>query len=789
MAVPDEDAGLEETFDRTRPAAIRSGLRNAIVLALGSAPLFVVLDWTTYPDRAAGLIGIRLSDAAIQLGLLWLLQRRNGERRACTIGYLGVVSACIAQGLMSRLTGGLASPYAVGTMFVILCTAILVPWPPVWMLLVSMVGTGASVSTTLALVPVDPHLLGSTLAAYAGTTAIAVACATIRERTRRRTLCDGRALAEYARLLEAIGQAQSRFIADADPGVVFADLLQKLLDLTGSAYGFIGEVLRDQEGRPYLQTHAITDISWSEETRRLYEANERTGFRFENLQNLFGAAIRSGAAVIANDAPNDPRRGGLPPGHPSLDAFLGLPLSHGDEMMGVAGVANRAGGYDQALVDRLAPFARTVAGLIWAQRHERERRRAEEAVAEQAEVADALARVGQTLIASLDTPVLLERLCQVTAEVLGCDTSHTLLWLPREDAYAQVAKHRPTPAEGLMADHHVPRESLARLLAEFEHGDLVEVDHERVHAFLRAVGRPAERPPGPRLCLALRRGHDVVGIQVAHRFAPCAPFGLRERRIAEGIARLATMALANARLVEELERASRLKSEFVSTMSHELRTPLHVILGFTEMLRDAPVDGTDRTRFVDTIERAGHELLDLIESTLEVGRIEAGRQELQLEPVPLSPFWHGLEASCAMLPRAPAVNLDWRPGADVTLVTDPHKLAIVIRNLTGNALKFTEHGRVEAHAERCGDAVHFVVRDTGIGIPPEHHKTIFEMFRQADGSDARRYGGTGLGLYIVRRFVDLLGGTVTVDSTPGGGSTFTVTIPLTGPSTATSRAA
>jgi signal transduction histidine kinase len=135
--------------------------------------------------------------------------------------------------------------------------------------------------------------------------------------------------------------------------------------------------------------------------------------------------------------------------------------------------------------------------------------------------------------------------------------------------------------------------------------------------------------------------------------------------------------------------------------------------------------------------------------------------------------WADLGEACTRMPRKPAVVLHWDDDVPaVSLMTDPRKLTIVLRNLVSNALKFTEKGYVKVDACQDGEALVLRVSDTGIGIRAEDQQTIFEMFRQADGSDSRRYGGTGLGLYIVRRFVEQLGGTVTVESAPGRGSVF-----------------
>jgi PAS domain S-box-containing protein len=180
-----------------------------------------------------------------------------------------------------------------------------------------------------------------------------------------------------SRLLEAVSRAQSSFIASSDPAAVFESVLESLLDLTGSGYGFVGEVLRGPDGGPFLRTHAISNIAWNEETRDLFRRFAPT-MEFRNVRTLFGEVMRTGEPVIANDPASDPRRGGLPEGHPPLDAFLGVPLLHGGEVLGMAGVANRPGGYGAELVTYLEPFLATCGNLIAAFRTDAARRSAEE---------------------------------------------------------------------------------------------------------------------------------------------------------------------------------------------------------------------------------------------------------------------------------------------------------------------------------------------------------------------------------------------------------------------------
>lgn len=179
------------------------------------------------------------------------------------------------------------------------------------------------------------------------------------------------ALAKMQQLGEIITRAQLQFIQHSDQRQAFDGLLTDLLALTESEYGFIGEVLRNPEGAPYLKTYAITNIAWNDDTRAFYQANAPQGMEFLNLKTLFGAALTSGKPVIANDPYRDPRRGGLPPGHPALNAFLGIPIHHGGELVAMAGLANRAEGYDQTLLDFLGPLLATVGQLVAAMRIKR----------------------------------------------------------------------------------------------------------------------------------------------------------------------------------------------------------------------------------------------------------------------------------------------------------------------------------------------------------------------------------------------------------------------------------
>ncbi|NDC60389.1 MAG: PAS domain S-box protein, partial [Alphaproteobacteria bacterium] len=190
-----------------------------------------------------------------------------------------------------------------------------------------------------------------------------------------------RRLEASAQLGDIVRRGQESFITGGSTRELFDRLLADVLDYTGSGYGFIGEVHYDEKGDPYLQTRALTNISWNDATRRLYEESKANGMIFRNLHTLFGAALTTGEPVIANHPATDPRRGGLPHGHPSMNAFLGLPLRYGDKLVGMVGVANRPGGYDEELVRDLAPLMSSCASLIHAMRIDAERAATQQSLA------------------------------------------------------------------------------------------------------------------------------------------------------------------------------------------------------------------------------------------------------------------------------------------------------------------------------------------------------------------------------------------------------------------------
>ena len=167
----------------------------------------------------------------------------------------------------------------------------------------------------------------------------------------------------YIKLLERINSIQEMRLNDLSSRDIFEKLLDVLLEVTSSEYGFIGEVLHN-ETQPYLRTQAISNIAWNKETMDYFNKFYRTGLEFYNLETLFGVTLKTGKPVISNDPPNDPRGAGIPMGHPALKTYLGAPLDVNGKMIGMVGIANREGGYDDSMVEFLKPLLHTCASLI-----------------------------------------------------------------------------------------------------------------------------------------------------------------------------------------------------------------------------------------------------------------------------------------------------------------------------------------------------------------------------------------------------------------------------------------
>jgi PAS domain S-box-containing protein len=250
--------------------------------------------------------------------------------------------------------------------------------------------------------------------------------------------------------------------------------------------------------------------------------------------------------------------------------------------------------------------------------------------------------------------------------------------------------------------------------------------------------------------------------------------------VMEDISGMKSMVEELIRSKEQAEQADQLKTAFLHNISHEIRTPLNAIVGFSSFLARSDLNNAKRKEFADIVEMSGNQLVSIISDIISVATLDAGQEKANIQETDVRQILaNTFEQFKYPLPKR-GIDFSYHcelTAQDAYILTDPVKLLQILTNLVGNALKFTDEGKVEFGCRLTGNLLNFYVEDTGIGIPPELHHSIFERFRQADLSTTRKYGGMGLGLAISMGYVELLGGTIGVESTPEKGSRFHFTLP------------
>jgi len=322
----------------------------------------------------------------------------------------------------------------------------------------------------------------------------------------------------------------------------------------------------------------------------------------------------------------------------------------------------------------------------------------------------------------------------------------------------------------------------------------VGLHHRTVH-IPDVLADPDYTFPGPRISgirtllgVPMLREGVAIGAFSLHRKGEPKPFTDKQIELVTTFADQAVIAIENVRLFNEIEQksrqleaASRHKSEFLANMSHELRTPLNAVIGFSEVLGEKMFGELNekQNEYVDDIHSSGQHLLSLINDILDLSKIEAGRMELELAKFDLPLAVENAITLVRERATRHGVSLHREIDKDLgDFVGDERKIKQVLLNLLSNAVKFTpEGGRIEIKAIPVDGSVQISVSDTGIGITPEDQATIFEEFRQVGTADAQKHEGTGLGLTLAKKFVELHGGRIWVESEVGKGSTFTFTLP------------
>ena len=417
------------------------------------------------------------------------------------------------------------------------------------------------------------------------------------------------------------------------------------------------------------------------------------------------------------------------------------------------------------------------------------RKRAEERLRASEETQAFLAEAGEVLSSSLDYRASLAAVARLVVRSFAdwCivyvveedGMAHRVAGEHRDPAYAEVLKEymvQPlTLAPGSpAADVMRSRESVLLPTVDDAMIRAAAGDDEAQVARLRKLGAQSAI-----LAPMVARGRTLGAFTLVST-RPDRRYTESDLRVAEDLARRAAFAVDNARLYQQALLANQAKSDFLAVMSHELRTPLTAIMGYAELIRNGVLGEVNESQawHLERLLVSARHLLQLIDEILVFTRAEAGREQVRSERVDLAKVASDVGRRIEPLAREKGLEFSVQvPEQPVLVELDRGKVRQVLMSLLTNAVKFTSRGAVELKAElEDGQAV-FQVRDTGPGIPPEHIEDIFDPFWQAEQATTRTQGGAGLGLSLARRLARLLGGDISVESTPGVGSTFTVRVP------------
>jgi signal transduction histidine kinase/DNA-binding response OmpR family regulator/HAMP domain-containing protein len=399
-----------------------------------------------------------------------------------------------------------------------------------------------------------------------------------------------------------------------------------------------------------------------------------------------------------------------------------------------------------------------------------------------------LSDLGQALTAQLSTDEILHEAYRKASELVEATNFYVGLHDPAREEIVIRFNTSSAPADKgitvLSAD-----EGLSGYIVRTRRPVLLQ---ENLQAWLseQGIGLVGGLPLSY-LGVPLTVGDEVLGVMAVQDYASEHAYDEHDVDLLTSVASQTAIALQSARLFEEaletaerLREVDRLKSQFLANMSHELRTPLNSIIGFSRVVLkgiDGPINDRQRED-LEAIHNSGQHLLGLINDILDVSKIEAGKMELDFETVDLRDIIGGVMSTAVALVKDKPIELQRSISDDLpTITADERRVRQILLNLVSNASKFTKEGFIRVGAWVEGDEVVLSVTDSGIGIGHEEQKGIFEPFTQMDASTTREHGGTGLGLTISRSFVQLHGGRIWVESTPGQGSTFYVALPIERP--------
>lgn len=522
---------------------------------------------------------------------------------------------------------------------------------------------------------------------------------------------------------------------------VWVHILNEFTLFTGSKFGFIGKRLLDEDGSPYLQTRAISNIAWNEETRELYRRAGQFGFEFRNLSALFGRTLTDGVTIVSQDYSKETRGVGVPEGHPDLQSYLGLPIKLQDETIGMVGVAGSKAGFTPELVSMCESI----------------------------------------LTALVDYPPFLDMLLE-NGESEAYTHTNQYDWLQELErleipaiSMSANAIRRVTAAAGRVLD------CLSSHLVNLNLQDpnnllgLVEIDIRQADLSLPSVISDAIIGGGRERWLSM---HSTSRPRY-FRLKPLTVPDCEEEEVysisdftpqAEAFQEMQTFAKKAAEM-------SQMQTRLVNMISHELRTPLSSLQTSVELIEMSLKDEQLQSflRYLNNIYQQVDLMTEHIDSVLTFGKVSIGEAEVVTSAVHLSELWKSIIEDLVEEQRVRIRLHMSENGEELIASSDAGLLRLAFKNVLSNALKFSTE-TVDITIGKAGEQglIQIGVVDKGVGIPPGDQKNIFEPFYR--GGNAHMYPGTGVGLSLTKGIIRGLDGEIAVSSEENEGTKITIRI-------------
>ncbi|MBS4040224.1 MAG: PAS domain S-box protein, partial [Flavobacteriales bacterium] len=527
-------------------------------------------------------------------------------------------------------------------------------------------------------------------------------------------------------VIQAINQTQVDFSMDDEIQDTFYMLLESLIGFTDSSFGFLGEVLYDENGNPYLKSNAISNISWNDEVEEYYQRNFRVGMEFRNLDSLFGWVMVNKETMISNEVEKDPRRSphATPVGHPTLHRFLGIPIFKGERFVGMVGLANKEKPYTQEDVNFLKPFLSSYANLIASLNVNREKRKAE-----------LLQQESESLYRLLSENI---------------DDIVTLHDLGMKTIYASPSLEKVT---GFKAEEFIGKDLFE--FFNFEPND--ESDFTKF----------------PRFVIPIKHGVNGREIKLEMLWKPIytengelSSFLAASRDVTDRELVLAEL----KRTLEKEEELKRLKTKFINMTSHELRTPLATIQSSSDLIDIIAQDThpkENKEGILKQTKKITEQLRNLSEIVSTTAFFEPSHKNLTPEKKETLNIQHLLIEILSTLHQTKHKEENFKIHLiekDLTIKTNKYHITNILKNLIENAIKFSQHSKQAPtiKVQKSKNQIVFRIIDFGIGIPELEINQIFEPFFRA--SNVKNIKGTGLGLSIVKDLVKEIDGEIRVKS-------------------------